>query len=240
MNKIVALLVVVFTFAAFSVNAQAEEKKDAFTIELQTGVRNTYFDGWGGTSFHKGLSVPSSVTVTHNGTGLYAQLWHSFSPNGEEDGADETDRTLGIAVPLGPVNVDLSYSYYDLTGPVGYNAITLAVDLPKFEGVTPFVAVSKMYSTDSAVMPGYFLHKFGFKGVVKAIGQPVDLCGYVSGFNGGGASELASILKLDASTTIKTGAVDIIPQVGYKVPLQGKVDPELFLGLDMVYAFGIK
>ncbi|NTV55537.1 MAG: hypothetical protein HGB37_04485 [Candidatus Moranbacteria bacterium] len=240
MKQLVSLVAVFAILFGIVQNVRAEEKKDAFTIELQTGVRNTYFDGWGGTSFYKGFSVPSSVTVTHNGTGLYAQLWHSFSPNGEEDGADETDRTLGIAVPLGPVCVDLSYSYYDLTGPVGYNAITLAVDLPKFEGVTPFVAVSKMYSTDSSVMPGYFLHKAGVKGSVKISDQPIDLCGYVSGFNGGGASELASILKLDASTTIKTGAVDIIPQAGYKVPLQGKVDPELFLGLDTVYAFGIK
>jgi|GEM_PF-2093162 len=229
MKKTLGFLAAVFAVSCIGAGGNARAA-DTFSGEVRTGF-----------TYHDRSVIQSSVTLYHLGSGAYASVWNSLSPNGRSDGGDETDYAVGIAAPVGPIGVDVGYSYLNVSGPVGYHALHLTADLPSVAGVTPFVGINKWYSSDTGTLPDYFFHRIGLKGAAKIAGQPFDLSAHVAGFVGGGRSEFTTSSRVDVSTEIDCGSgFSVTPKFSWILPLNADnvdIGRRYVVGADFKYAF---
>ena len=86
-----------------------------FSFRAQSMVRSKYIGPDDGLLFYGDPVVHSNVTLTHNPTGLFLDVWHStgFNTNLSGDWDDEVDVTLGLNKTFGKASFTFALAYYD-------------------------------------------------------------------------------------------------------------------------------
>ena len=115
-HKFVMLALISFglTISAHS----AEEVERPISVTLSSQVLNKYFD-INGATWADVTVVQTDLTLSHNSSGVYIDIWHSTGADGTgwDDGAeDEVDWSLGWSGDVGQLNIDGGVVYYDLVG----------------------------------------------------------------------------------------------------------------------------
>ncbi len=234
MKKLLVALVAILTIA-ISANAQAEE--NMFSGTAKAGLYSSYVAGVTGVTFHKNPLLQQSLTVTHNPSGAYVSLWSSYCS--EKDFGREIDYTAGICRPVGPLQVDISYSYYNLIPISTFNgdlhALVMNVDFPKVGDVTPFINLEQDLPVNKDVLPGGFLYKVGGKFEIAGVNCAL----YAGGHDGayGIKRETVSIIRLNGCYDLKFDTLTVTPAVGLQVPVQAKVDTQVIGSVVASYHF---
>lgn len=144
MKKFGAILVLVAAMVFSASFVSAEEKEKTFSVDISTAFLSQYVGGLSGSVAHDDFVIQPDITVTHNPSGLYFDMWGSYSPNGREDFGDEIDYIVGISRDIGSVNLGIYYAYYNCyklgehtDGDV--HAVGTTITLPKFWGLEPYI-----------------------------------------------------------------------------------------------------
>ncbi|NTW15594.1 MAG: hypothetical protein HGA38_04505 [Candidatus Moranbacteria bacterium] len=227
---VVSLLSIVPAFAA------------TVTGRLDLGAKNMYSSDSIGDVFYRDHLIPQgSLTVTHEPSGVYVQLWTSMSLDRGRNFGKETDFTVGITRKVGGFVFGGGYSYWALVG-VDLHDLFASVDFPSVLGATPYLCVDQALPTDADVLEGGVLYKAGLKGTVDVAGQPFALDAHLGGHDGAFGKNPAhpAIGKVGVSTTIGViGNLSVTPSVAYQFPISGDCGNEVFYGANLSFPFDI-
>jgi len=253
MKKFLAVLIAVFVFCSTAVWAvEKGEKEKILTGELGFSFYNKYVGCTDGQVYFNKPVVQGSLLVSHEPTGIYAEIWSSYSPTGgwNSDFGDEIDFSVGIEREIIGLTIDAGYSYYNLHNlkhiAGDLHALHLNVDFPSTYYVTPYVGLEVDIPTNKEILEGGFLYKAGLKHTLK-VGHPVDIDLSVSGHDGafGAEPELISSGNLKISSTFAVLGVDVTPEInlqkriGKKVEDGGLTQNIVWYGITVSYPFDI-
>lgn len=145
-RMIFLLAMMAMTMVSLAKNSFAQEDR-AFGVSTSVSAYSQYVGCLSGEIFHDEFVIQPSITLTHNPSGLYANLWGSYSPDGgfNSDYGDEVDYVVGINQDIGSVSVNAYYAYYNCyklnrhsTGDV--HAIGTTVAFPQVWKFEPFIS----------------------------------------------------------------------------------------------------
>lgn len=257
MKKFLAVMVaafIIFGVAAAAVQAAEEgEKEKVLTGELGFSFYNKYVGATDGQVYFNKPVIHGSLLVSHEPTGIYVELWSSYSPKGgfNSDEGDEVDPfRLGIEHEISGLTIDAGYSYYNLHNlkhtAGDLHALYINVDFPKIYKVTPYINLEADIPTDREILEGGFLYKAGLKYILN-LGHPIDLNLSVSGHDGayGAEPELISSDNLKVSSTFAVLGVEVTPEInlqkriGKKVEDGGLTQNIVWYGVSILYSFDI-
>lgn len=233
MKKFFAVLVVIFVFcSAVTVWAEEGEKEKILTGKLGFSFYNKYVGTTDGQVYFNKPVIQGSLLVSHEPSGIYAEIWKSYSPKDglNSDAGDEIDFSIGIERELAGLAIDAGYSYYNLYNlkhsSGDFHALYLNIDLPEIYKVTPYVNLEVDIPTDKKILEGGFLYKAGLKYALKVFDHPIDLNLSFSGHDGafGTEPELVSSGNLKISSTFAVLGVDVTPEVNFQKRLGKKVE----------------
>lgn len=222
MKKILLAVLVVATLF-FSVNSNAAEELK-FSVALDAAYYSNYVGEISGNVSYDNPVFQQSVTFTHNSSGIYAQIWNSYSPKdgANSDFGDELDYIVGISKEIKGFTVDAGYAFYDLHK-IGHiegdlHAIYLNVDAPEIHSVIPYLQLEVDYPTDREILEGGVLYRAGLKHFVKIVEQAIDLDLSIAGNDGayGYVPDLISSGKLKVSTTFNVWRLEVSPEVNFQ------------------------
>lgn len=247
----IAILTFVFAIQARAEEEGAEKKEAMLSGVIESSGYSAYVAGMGGAVLYDDPVVQASVTVSHNPSGLYVNIWGSHSPNGHGDFGDEVDYAVGIERAIGSFNVDAGYSFYDMykVGKVegDLHALYLTLCLPEVYGITPFISLEGDLPTDREILEGGVLWQGGFRGSVPVVDQPIDWQIDLSGHDGtyGYRPEVVSVGSVGISTTFQVWKLDVTPDIryqkrlGFSVEDGGMAEDKLYGGVSLSYSFDI-
>lgn len=138
------MAIVMFSSAGISF---AQEDDRMFGVNASVSGYSQYVGGLSGATFFDEAVIQPSITLTHNPSGLYANLWGSYSPEGgfNSDYGDEVDYIAGINQAVGSTSVNAYYAYYNCyrlnrhsAGDV--HAIGTTVTFPQIWKFEPFIS----------------------------------------------------------------------------------------------------
>lgn len=217
-NLFVLLTIMSAAFQSKEGYAQETQVKD-WTVSTQVGYYQRYWAGTAGTVFFNGPVFQDSTTATHK-SGLYLNLWHSYSPKGglDKDFGDEVDFVIGRSQDIGrnsAVNLDYGYAYYDLspltTGKGDFHA--LYIRLTGNKGlVRPFVSIERDIANTPNVGRGGTLYKGGIITNVQGIALTASLGGHGASF-GYPARALNYVQLVATRTFVLNRHISITPQM---------------------------
>jgi len=130
---------------------KVEEEKSVLAASVGFDAYSRYIGSVSGAEFYDGPVLQPSFTVSHNKTGIYANVWTSYAPKegyGADSGGNEVDLTFGIAKEFGTVSVDLYYSYYNI------------YELGKFEEGDIHAVVAKVKWSINEMFTPYFMAEY--------------------------------------------------------------------------------
>lgn len=149
---VLALLAVVLSASFVS----AEQEK-TFEFSASMDVLSKYVGGLTGAEIYDGFVIQPSVTLAHIPSGIYANIWTSYSPDGgfSSDYGDEIDYTIGIAHQIGSVSFDFYYAFYDVgrlnTLEEGdAHALGMRANFPKIWKIVPYLCAEYDFIVESS------------------------------------------------------------------------------------------
>lgn len=202
-----------------------------------------------GAMFHDEAVIQSSITLTHNPSGLYGNLWGSYSPEDgfDSDYGDEIDYIAGINQDLGPVNIDVYYAYYncyqlDRHGDGDVNAIGATVTFPEVWMLTPYLEVEYDWVVGTSEENGVMYRLGGSFSPIENLTADISVGGHGEIY--GTCNEVASFARLSISYDLElveglilTPEVNFQKRVGYSEDNGGLTDDVIWGGLTVSYAF---
>ena len=215
----IAMMMVV----AFS-SAQAGRIK----ADLDLGYFSRYVYGMSGQTIYDHSVFQQSVTLTDAPTGLYGQIWLSYSPkNGpNDDPGDEMDFVVGIYNSFHRVNFDVEYAFYDLQDMEvtrdGLHMLRLYLEpeTDRFK-IKPYVSIEGNIPVDDEILEGGFLYKMGARYQQELFGQTFDLDLSVGGNDGayGTKPKWLAFAQFGVSTTFKVWRFNVSPSINFQKKL---------------------
>lgn len=221
-TSLVMLFAILISFFYATISVASEEPK--FSVALDAAYYSSYVGEISGNVSHDNPVFQQSVTLTHNLSGIYVQVWNSYShkDGANSDFGDELDYIVGISKEIKGFTVDAGYAFYDLYK-IGHtegdlHAIYLNVDAPEVYSVVPYIQIEIDYPTDKDVLEGGVLYRVGLKHSVKIAKQAIDLNLSIAGNDGayGHVPDLISSGKLVISTTFNVWKMEITPEINFQ------------------------
>lgn len=208
---------------------QAETK---ISGSLDVAYISLYMGGNSGGMVYEDPVFQQSVTISVEPLGLYLMPWFSCSPNGNcnEDPGDEWDYILGIHRTYGEVDIDLSYTYYNLIrlgDSVGdLHAIVLRTDFPEVMSVKTYLSVEGNIPRDKDILEGGLTYRLGGVYSPEIAKQHISLNLSVSGHDGiyGTVPDALDSARISVSTTVDVWKIGISPEFNYQACLGKSVE----------------
>jgi len=228
MKKFSVILVGVFMLLFSAAIAQAEEAR--LKANLNFGYFSRYIGGVNDKTLHDHSVFQQSIKLADTPTGLYFQIWSSYSPKGgiNSDFGDEIDYIVGIYRNFydGKLGIDMGYAFYnlyDLKNTEGdLDIIYLKVDLPEVYQIKPYISIKENIPRDKDIREGGFMYslgvKYSFDLPAALTGQTVNMNLLAGGHDGalGKKPEMISFVRLVIATTFKIWKFDITPEVNFQ------------------------
>jgi len=120
-------------------SSASEPERPLFEINFSTKVLNRYVGDTGVVAYNRPVSQ-SDLTITHNPTGIYLDIWQSISLNNagrSTNFGNEIEYYVGWAGEITGIGVDTGVAYFDL--------ITL-FNMPEGDIIQPYIELNKKFA----------------------------------------------------------------------------------------------
>jgi hypothetical protein len=236
-------------FVFFPANVSFAEDDPVFSFDASISAYNEYVGCLSGATFHDEAVIQPSLTVSHNPSGLYANLWASYSPEGgfNSDYGDEVDYIVGINQAIGLVNVDVYYAYYncyelDRHGDGDVHAIGMTVSFPEIWSIETFAKAEYDFVRGASKENGLMYQIGGNTSPIENLSIGISVGGHTEIY--GARTEIASFAKCSASYEIGlaeniflTPEINFQKRIGYTKDNGGLTDDVIFGGVTISYSF---
>lgn len=245
MKRLLAVAVAFFLVVICLVSSVlAGEKEATFSYEVAVSGLTKYVGEVNGIEYYDKFVFQPSFTISHNPTGLYANLWGSYSPKDgfNSDAGDEIDYIVGINRNLGAVNVDLYYAYYNVVklgehGSGDVHAIGAKMTLPEIWKVTPYLAAEYDFirkAEDVEESQDGLSYRAGFCfSPVEKLKMDLSISGH-GRFLGVRAETVSSALLKVAYEFSATESIKITPEINFQKRL-GRSEENNGLTRDLIW-----
>ena len=247
MKKIFSVMFFAVLIIFYCVTISVASEEPQFSVNMGIAYYSRYVSEINGNVVYDSPVSQQSVTLTHNSSGIYAEVWNSYSPKdgANSDFGDELDYSIGISKEVKGFTVDAGYAFYDLYK-IGHvegdlHAIYLNVDALEIHSVVPYIQVEIDFPTDEDILEGGVMYRVGVRRSIEIAKQPVDFDLSVAGNNGayGYKPDLLSTGKLGISTTFNIWKLEITPEVNLQKVI-GHTEEDGGIAGDKVLWWGIK
>jgi hypothetical protein len=222
MKKLLSLLLVVtMVLGVMGLVFADEAKKSSFAADLELKTASQDICDYSGFKADNTWVIQPTVTVTHNGTGLYAKFSGSYGTRGFNNSlGTEADWTLGRSQEILGLNTTIELTYLDLmkVGTLRGDLVELSVNvaLPTVIGLDPHVLVALDRGTNPDRLEGGVLYQMG---VAKTLSNVIAKLPLTAAVNIGGNDgpygfkpQLVSYYRETLSTEVKALGTTFVPQ----------------------------
>lgn len=243
------LILVSVAMAIFSAGFVYAEKDSLFSFDTSASFYSQYVGGLGGAVFYEGFVIQPSFTASHNPSGLYVNLWGSYSPQGgfDSDYGDEVDYIAGINYDVGPVNIDVYYAYYNCYKLSEHNdgdvhAIGTILTFPEVWKLEPFITAEYNFVRGVSEENGLMYQVGANISLVENLSLGVSVGGHSEIY--GTRTEVASYARCSLSYEINlmedlvlTPELNFQKRVGYSESNGGLTKSLAWGGATLAYSF---
>jgi hypothetical protein len=242
-------LVALMAMVSSATISLAQENDRLFSVDVSTSAYSQYVGSLSGANFFDEAVLQPSITLTHNPSGLYANLWGSYSPEGgfDSDYGDEVDYIAGINRDIGSVNVDFYYAYYNCykinrhsTGDV--QAIGTTVTFPEILKIQPFVEAEYNFVKNASDENGLMYRIGGRVSPIENLSLELSAGGHSEIY--GTRNEVASFVRCSLGYEIALAEnltlnpeINFQKRVGYSEKNGGFTDDVIWGGATFAYSF---
>lgn len=227
----------------------AEEDDPIFSFDTSVSGYSKYVGGISGATFFDEAVVQPSIMLTHNPSGLYLNLWASYSPDGgiDSDYGDEVDYIAGINQDVGPVNVDIYYAHYncyelDKHGDGDVHAVGTVIGFPEIFGIEPYVEAEYNIVRGVSQENGLLYRLGGNFSPIEKLTLDISAGGHseIYGTRHEGLSFARGSITYEinlAENLILTPEINLQKRIGYSEQNGGFTDDVIWGGVTASYSF---
>jgi hypothetical protein len=247
MKKVMILLV--SAMVIFSVNFSLAEEDPMFSFDASVSGYSQYVGGLSGMVFYDDSVIQPSLTLLHDPSGVYANLWGSYSPKDgfDSDYGDEVDYTLGVNRDISSVNLDVYYAYYNCyklnkNSDGDVHAVGTILTFPEVWTLTPYLEAEYNWVVGASDENGVMYRLGGNFCPIENLTLDISAGGHGEIY--GARQEITSFVKYSiaynlelAEGLVLTPEMNFQKRVGYSERNGGLTKDVVYGGATLSYSF---
>lgn len=249
MKKTIIFLMAMAVVVIFSASVVCAEEDLTFSFDASLSGYSQYVGGLSGMVFYDNPVIQPSFTASHDPSGLYANLWASYSPQDgfDSDFGDEVDYIAGINRDISSMNLDLYYAYYNCYklnkhGDGDVHAIGTILTLSEIWNLTPYLEAEYNWVIGASEENGVMYRLGGNFSPIDNLSLGISVGGHGEIY--GARDEIASFVRYSVSYNLElaeglvlTPEVNFQKRVGYSEENGGLTKDVVYGGVTLIYLF---